>query len=154
MVKDIKDWKMSSCTRKVVVEYFSCEKTKGMKSHVIPTVKQKPDNIILHTGRNDLKINRTPEEITMGILKLAITCKTDANSVFMSGIVPRGDKLNEKASKANSILRHECNSRNICFIDNKHISHGFHCNRGVLHLNYYVTKKLHENFLYELTKID
>ena len=83
----------------------------------------------------------------MRILILAMTCKTDANSVFISGIVPRSDKLNEKASKVNSILRHEGNKRNICFIDNKHISPRFHCDRSGLHLNYYGTKKLQANFL-------
>ena len=154
MVKDIKDWKMSSHTRKVVVKHFSGAKTKDMKSYVIPTVRQKPDNIILHTGTNDLKTIDTPEEITMRILNLVMTCKTDRNSVFISGIVPRSDKLNEKASKVNSILRHECNVRNICFIDNKHISPRFHCNRSGLHLNYYGTRKLQENFLYELAKLD
>ena len=73
MVKDIKDWKMSSHTRKVVVKHFSGAKTKDMKSYVIPTVRQKPDNIILHTGTNDLKTIDTPDEITMGILNLAMT---------------------------------------------------------------------------------
>ena len=90
----------------------------------------------------------------MGILNLAMTWKTDENSVFISGIAPRSDRLNEKASKVNSILRHECNVRNICFIDNKHISPRFHCNRSGLHLNYYGTRKLQENFLYELAKLD
>ena len=31
MVKDIKSWKMSNCTRKVVVKHFSGAKTKDMK---------------------------------------------------------------------------------------------------------------------------
>ena len=154
MVKDIKSWKMSRSTHKVVVKHFSGAKTKDMKSYVIPTVEQKPDNIILHTGTNDLKTIDKPEEITMKILNLAMTCKTDRNSVFISGIVPRFDKLNEKASKVNSILRHECSVRNICFIDNKHISPRFHCNRSGLHLNYYGTRKLQETFLYELAKLD
>ena len=51
-----------------------------------------------------------------------MTCKTDKNSVFISDTVARTDKLNEKDSKVNSILRHERNVRNIYFIDNKHIS--------------------------------
>ena len=29
-----------------------------------------------------------------------------------------------------------------------------HCNRSGLHLNYYGTRKLQENFLYELAKLD
>ena len=38
MVKDMKDWKMSSCTRKFVVKHFSSVKTKDMKYYIIPTV--------------------------------------------------------------------------------------------------------------------
>ena len=154
VVKDIKGWKMSRSTHKVVVKHFSGAKTNDMKSYVIPTVEQKPDSITLHTGTNDLKTIDAPEEITMGIPNLAMTCKTGTNSVFISGIVPRSDKLNEKASKVNNLLRHECNVRNICFTDNKHISPRFHCSRSGLHLNYYGTRKLQENFLYELAKLD
>ena len=118
----MKGWKMSSRTGKVVVKHFSGAKAEDIKSYVIPTVEQKLDNIILHTGTNDLKTIDTPEEINMIILNLTTTCKTDTNSVFISGIVPRTDKLNEKASQVNIVLRHECNLRNVCFIDNKHIS--------------------------------
>ena len=78
----------------------------------------------------------------------------DANSVFIFDIVPRYDKLNGNTSKVNSILRHECNVRNICFIHYKHISLRFHCNRSSLHLNCYGTKKLQEIFLNELAKLD
>ena len=59
-----------------------------MKSYVAPIAEQTPDNIIVHTGPNDLKTIDTPEEITMEILNLAMTCKTDTNSAFPSGIVP------------------------------------------------------------------
>ena len=90
----------------------------------------------------------------MGIVNLAMTCKTDTNSIFITSVFPRSDKLNEKASKVSSILRHECNVRNICFIDNKYISPRFHCNRSGLHLNYYGTRKLQETFLYELAELD
>ena len=90
----------------------------------------------------------------MGILNLAMTCEMDKNSVFISGILPGSDNFNEKASKVEIILRHKCNVRNIYFIDNKYISPTFHCNRSGLHLNYNGTKKLQENFLYELAKLD
>ena len=52
---------------KVVVKRF-----KNMKSYAIPTVEQKPHNIILHTRTNDLKTIDTPEETTMGILHLGM----------------------------------------------------------------------------------
>ena len=83
MVKDIKGWKISRSTRKVVVKHFNSAKTKDMKSYVIPTVEQKPDNIILHTGTKDLKTIDTPEEITMGIPNLTMTCKTETNCFYI-----------------------------------------------------------------------
>ena len=64
MIKGLKGWthkvltvltKYSRSTHKVVVKHFRGAKTKDMKSYVTPTVEQKPDNIILHTGTNDLK---------------------------------------------------------------------------------------------------
>ena len=73
MVKEIEGWKMSSRTHKVVVKHFSGAKTKDIKSYVIPTVEQKPYNITLHTGTNDLRTIDTPEEITMENLNLAMT---------------------------------------------------------------------------------
>ena len=44
---------MSSRIRKVVAKHLSVAKTKDMKSDAIPTVEQKPDIIILHTGTNN-----------------------------------------------------------------------------------------------------
>ena len=88
------------------------------KSYIIPTVEQKLDNITQDTGANDSNNICTSEEIARWLLIIAMTCKMDANSVLKSVIVPRSDKPNEKASKANSILRHECNARNMCFVDN------------------------------------
>ena len=82
MVKDTKGWKMSRSTRKVVVKHFSGAKTKDIKSYVISPVEQKPDNIILNTGTNDLKTINTPEEITMGILNLVMTCKNRYKQCF------------------------------------------------------------------------
>ena len=70
MVKEIKSWKMSVCTCRVVVKHFSGGKTKDMTSSIIPTLGQKPGNIILHTRTNDLNNIGTPEEITLEILNL------------------------------------------------------------------------------------
>ena len=48
--------------------YFAIETI----STTIPTAEQKPDNIILNTGTNNLKTIDTPEEITIRILNLAM----------------------------------------------------------------------------------
>ena len=73
MVKNIKDCNMSSRTQKVVLKHFGGAETKNIEPYVIPTVEQKPDNVILHTGTNDLKTIDTPGEIT--ILSLAMTAR-------------------------------------------------------------------------------
>ena len=65
-----------------------------------------------------LKNIETHEETTMGVPNLAMTYKTDTNSVFISGIVLKSGKLNEKVSKENSI-RDINVIREICFIDKK-----------------------------------
>ena len=112
---------MSRFTGKVVLKHFGSAKTKDMKSYFILTVKQELDDIILHTGSKDLK-TLDKGKITMGICNLTMTCRKHTNSVLISGIVPRSYMLNEKASKVIRVFRHECNMRNICFIDDKHIS--------------------------------
>ena len=43
----------------------------------------------------------------MGILDLAVPAKKYAN-VLIPGIIPRFDKLNQKASEISKILRNEC----------------------------------------------
>ena len=65
-----------------------------------------------------LKNIETHEDITIGVPNLAMTYKTDTNSVFISGIVLKSGKLNEKVSKENSI-RDINVIREICFIDKK-----------------------------------
>ena len=126
-----------------------------MKPYIILTVEQKPDHIILHTRTNNSKDIDTPEKIAMGIFNLELTCKTDTKNVLISGIIPKSDKLNVKASKENIILRHEFNVRNICFTDNKQTSPRLHgCKWRDLHLSYYEAKKLQENLLHDLAKLD
>ena len=75
-----------------------------MKPYIILTVEQKPDHIIRHTRTNNLMDTDKHEEIAMGIFNLELTCKTDTKNVLISGIVPRSDKLNVKASKEIYVL--------------------------------------------------
>ena len=88
-LRTLKARKCQAVLAKLLVKHSSSAKTKDMKSYVIQTVEQKSDNIILHTGTNDLKTIDTPEEICMVILHLAMTYKMDTHRVFISGIVPR-----------------------------------------------------------------
>ena len=53
----------------------------------------------------------TPEKVVMGILDLAITSKKNINNLLVSGIVPKFDKFNQKASEVSTILRNECKKK-------------------------------------------
>ena len=52
-----------------------------------PAQKHEPDMILLHSGTNNLKFTKSPEEISNEIIKLALDMKTDANEVIVSGII-------------------------------------------------------------------
>ena len=83
-------------TKKVRHEYLikvrssSGAKVSCMVDHVKPTLRDdKPDHIILHTGKNDLRTEKTSSQIAKSIMDLTTTLKNNGNSIIMSGIVPR-----------------------------------------------------------------
>ena len=79
--------------------------------------KQNPQTIIIHTCTNNLKGDNSPKETAREIINLTTSCKTQTNKVILPRIVPRYDKLNEKAARVNKHLKEEYKVRNICFID-------------------------------------
>ena len=83
-----------------------------MESYIIPTLEQNPETIIIHSGTNDLKSDSSPEEIARDIITLTTSCKTQTNKAILSGIVPRYDNLNEKATRVHKCLNKECEARN------------------------------------------
>ena len=70
-----------------------------------PAQKHEPDMILLHSGTNDLKFTKSPEEISNEIIKLALDMKTDANEMFVGGIITRDDEFNEKGRKVNDFFK-------------------------------------------------
>ena len=59
IVKDVKGRKLSDEKNKVVVKHFIEVKTKDVESYIIPNLKQNPETIIIHSGTNCLKSDRT-----------------------------------------------------------------------------------------------
>ena len=146
MLKHVKGYKLSNKESKVVVKTFPGAKTSCMEHYMIPTLDQKPDVVILHCGTNDLK-NQQPEEVCKNIVNLGkeISRKSENTSVVISGIVPRGDDLNENVVKVNEFLEIACNDCNIGFIDNSNIDNQRHLNNSRLHLNVHGTLELEKN---------
>ena len=82
---------------------FSGAKVCCMVNHVKPTLRDdKPDHIILHAGTNDLRAEKTSSQIAKSIIGLTTSLKNNGNSVIVSGIVPRFDNLNNKATEVNT----------------------------------------------------
>ena len=53
-----------------------------MKSYLLPTKSRSPENIVLHCGTNDLKKEKSANEISNYIIEVALLCKSDNNNVL------------------------------------------------------------------------
>ena len=109
-----------------------------MQDYLKPTNRDfNPNIFILHVGTNNLPTNDSPEMIADKIDETAESIKKEDNNVVLLAIVPRGDKLNEKAEKVNSLLQKACNQKQIDLIMHSNINTKRHLNRSRLHLNGY-----------------
>ena len=83
-----------------------------MVDQVKPTIcDDKPDHVILYTGTNDLRSEKIARLIARSITELTMSLKDNDNSVIVSGIVPRNDNLNNKASEVNNRSLLMCKER-------------------------------------------
>ena len=110
----------------VHVKSFSGATVMCVNSYVCPTMKKNAKTIILQCGTNDLKSSRAACNIAKDIIDLAETLETGNNSVIVSGLVPRDDLLNGKATEVNKVLKRLCQSKNLELIDNSNIDPSIH----------------------------
>ena len=148
-------------TRKVRHKYlikvrsFSGAKVSCMVDHVKPTLRDDKPDIILHVGTNDPHTEKTASQIAKLIMGLTTSLKNNGNSVIVSGIAPRFDNLNNKATEFNKSLVLMSAERNIPFISHSEsIDCSKHLNESKLHLNFHGVKVFEENFSAFLTKFD
>ena len=132
---------------KLYVKSFPGATVEDMVDYSKPTVRRKPDLIILHAGSNDLRSDKTSDDISSDIMQLALQLKTDLNDVMISSIISRADSYNAKGAEVNLQLKAECERYNLMFIDHSNISANKHLNGSGLHLNYKGTVTLANNFL-------
>ena len=109
-----------------------------MKDYIKPTLRElDPEHVILQDGTNNLNSPLPPKEIADGVIDPAKSMKTDNRNITISTIIPRGDKLNNKANEVNNFLIQLCRDCNIPFIDHSKNKHYVdkHLNRNKLHFN-------------------
>ena len=159
MVKKLNGYRLTKKVRHkflVKVRPFSGAKVGCMVDHVKPTIRNdKPDHVILHTGTNDFRSEKTVSQISRAITELAMSLKDNDNSVIVSGIVLRHDNLNDKATEANNHLLLMCKERKIPFIaHSENIDSSKHLSESKLHLNHNGIKVFAENFSIFLKKLN
>ena len=75
-----------------------------------------------------MRSQATAQEITWGTIELATAMKMEENTVFVSGLVTRGDYWNVKVGDVNRFLTQRCQQQDLKSIDNTKINTG-HLNR-------------------------
>ena len=71
----------------------------------------------------------------------------DNTNVSISSLIARRDDLYTKIAAVNKYLKHNCNERNVAYIDNDNINKCEHLNDSGLHLNMTGTNLLYYNYL-------
>ena len=70
-----------------------------MKDYLKPSLRENPDNFVLHVGTNDLDSDQSPDLIGKSIVDVASSLKTDQHDVTISSIVTRNDRFMAKANE-------------------------------------------------------
>ena len=158
MTKHTNGWEISKKVKskcKVYAKTFPGATTQCMADYMKPSVRAKPDHIILHVGTNDLNSNATPNEIASNIVNIATEMKTEKCDVSISAIIIRTDKqdLNEKGLKVNVIVKEMCMEKNIFFIDHYKKIKASHLNSSKIHLNKKGDSILSNTFAQHISKI-
>ena len=138
LVKNVQGWRLKrrcAANEKIVIRSFSGASVEDMQSYCQPTVKQKPNSIILHCGTNNLRTSQTEVQISQAIINLAKSIRSAKINVCISGLVARADDLESKRMKTNLILCDMCSEEKIAFVDHPNILAGKHFNGSKLHLN-------------------
>ena len=60
--------------------------------------------MVLHVGPNELNTELTPERIAQLVIDVAENIKSNHRTVSISGIIPRNENLNNKATEVNKEL--------------------------------------------------
>ena len=90
----------------------------------------------MHVGTNELKSSKTTIQISRSLIDLALSLKSEKNTVAILLIVPRNGSLKNKAQEVNSRLINICGERDIIFVNYTETIDIKRClNESKVHLN-------------------
>ena len=137
MVKHLNGREMSkklNANCRVFVKTFSRAKTTCINDYVNSSVRSSPDQFNLLVGKNDLPLDKSPEEIARLITDLAASITNEKHDASISNIMIRADdkKLEEKGSEVNSFLGKLCEEKNYYLTDHSTRIKRSHLNNGYI----------------------
>ena len=118
-----------------------------MQDYVKPTLRENPDQIIVHVGTNDLASNKRPEQIAESIIGEATSLKSDTCDVLVSSITVRNDQHCKKVAQVHIFLKELCKEKNLYYINHDKKITVKHLNGSKLHLNKKGTSILSNTFV-------
>ena len=137
MIKYVKGWELSTGQQNVSVKSFSGATVDDMSDFLKPTLRKHPDKLIIHVGTNDIR-KSDPKIVADKVTILAKQFKKDSSNteVVISSLVVRNDgpELAKKVQQTNILLKSNCISHDLGFLDNSNIDCS-HLNYRGLHLN-------------------
>ena len=115
--------------------------------YVRPTVRKKPNLIIVHSGTNDIQNNVNTLQKIRKVISSIKEYDTDDNiKIALSSIIHRSDHdFEDKINETNRKLENLCKGKGMIFINNSNIDSTC-LNRSKLHLNKSETFLLIKNF--------
>ena len=153
IIKYLKGWELSNGEQNVSIKSFSGATVDDMSDFLRPTIRKKPNKLIIHAGTNDVR-HSSPKVIAEKVTKLAENFRKESSQteIIISSLVTRGDsqELAIKVRETNNILKSKCTSKNWLFFGNSNIDRSFLNYRG-LHLNHNGSKLFQENIANILT---
>jgi len=131
----------------VKVRKYPGASSEDMLDHMNPTLRKKPDEIVIHAGTNDITKNINYIHNVKAMVKKIQECSPEIKITF-SSIIKRIDidKGSEIVSEINERLKNFCKQQNINFLNNDNIDERLLGMKG-LHLNKKGNSKFASNLL-------
>ena len=154
MLKFINGRKLSSQISNQSLTYvkaFPGATVEDMSDYIMPSLRRKPEEVILHVGTNNLRFSE-PREIADGIVNLGLKIQNHSPDckITISSLISRSDQtLNSKIKDVNKIVNQFAKQHAWKTIPHSNIKNE-HLNASGLHLNVQGTKLLAKNLISHL----
>ena len=157
MLKFINGRKLSSQISNQGLTYvkaFPGATVEDMSDYIMPSLRRKPEEVILHVGTNNLKSSE-PRDIAEGIINLGLKIQNHSPDckITISSLISRSDQtLNGKIKDVNKIVNQLAKQHAWRTIPHSNIKNE-HLNASGLHLNVQGTKLLAKNLISHLKEL-